>query len=113
MCLFYIEEEEKESPEMGDLGSDQPEELDRNMWAPEEDNKDDDKVSNNSHRRQLVMLWYYHLTFCPLDIHNALIVSIIFSPMLQANRNRVEARLWTTRQEWLLRKVHIIVSVWH
>lgn len=42
-CLMCTEKED-EAHRMGDLGADQPEELDRNMWAPEENDDDDNKV---------------------------------------------------------------------
>ena len=38
--VWCTDEREDESLQMGDLAADQPEELDRNMWAPEENNED-------------------------------------------------------------------------
>ena len=45
-CLLCCgaEVDDDENNQMGDLEADQPEELDRNMWAQEEEKEEDDKV---------------------------------------------------------------------
>ena len=44
MDLLFAAEDEDLDKQMGELGSEEPEHLDRNMWAPEED-EEEEKVS--------------------------------------------------------------------